>query len=116
MARPWAIPAMLLALAFTLQSLAGSSFLSLSPIANAQGSFCASPGVNVSPSVVTAPGQVQITADGFSPGTTVSMSVTPPAGWSFTPQVQPTADSSCRAIGSIQIQACSGCPSGTAQV
>ncbi len=117
MGRLWAICGAILVLAITLQSFSGPGFLSFdSPVASAQSGSCSNPSVTVSPPSVTAPGQVQVIADGFSSGSIVSISVRPPAGWSFASQVQPTAGSDCRAIGTINIEACSTCPSGTAAV
>src|SRR5689334_1491117 len=115
MARLWAICAALLTLALASQSFSNAGpFPEFVSSANAQS--CLGQGVSASPSTVTAPGQVTITADGFAPGSTVQITITPPPGWSFTAQAQPTAGSNCRATGTIQIGACATCPSGMATV
>src|SRR3954451_7648074 len=114
MARLWAICAALLTLALASQSFSTTDLFSgFASSVSAQPS-CFGQGVSANPSSVNAPGQVTITADGFSPGAPVQINITPPSGWSFNAQAQPTADSNCRATGSISIGSCASCASGYA--
>ncbi|HZT07042.1 MAG TPA: hypothetical protein VFC51_08430 [Chloroflexota bacterium] len=115
--RLWGLAALFLALMIGLQSFGGQGFqLHPDRVAGAQTITCLGAGVSANPTTVTAPGQVTIMADGFSPGSTVNINVLPPAGWSFSAQAQPTAGSDCRAISNISVASCPGCPSGTATV